>query len=149
MHTKRYPVGESAAIFRRDYLTFVGREILHKNCVSRREKFEFASEIFLPYVFKPLKSRGLIVTYKTIPGRQDPCVLTDTNSKMSESREGFSLAKYDYPQFCIASGTPSRQFFKPLKSKGHAVTYKTVPDRRIRCDFPSGFFRIFVRQEIP
>ena len=94
MHTKRYPVGKSAAIFRRDYLTFVGREILHKNCVSRRGKFEFASEISLPYVFKPLKSRGLIVTYKTIPGRQDPCVLSAGNSKLSESREGFSLANY-------------------------------------------------------
>ena len=117
MHTKRYPVDKSAAIFRRDYLTFVGREILHKNCVSRRGKFEFASEISLPYVFKPLKSRGLIVTYKTIPGRQDPCVLAAGNSKLSESREGFLLAKYDLSaRFCIASGNPSRQFYKPLKS---------------------------------
>jgi hypothetical protein len=123
---------------------------LHKRLCFRVAKiFEFVSEISLPYVFKPLKSRGLIVTYKTIPGRQDPCVLAAGNSKMSESREGFSLAKYDLSaRFCIASGNPSRQFFKPLKSKGHAVTYKTVPDRRIRCDFPSGFFLYFVRQEI-
>jgi hypothetical protein len=88
-----------------------GERFCIKDCVSRREKFEFASEISLPYVFKPLKSRGLIVTYKTIPGRQDPCVLAAGNSKMSESREGFSLAKYDCQQrFCIASGNPSRQF---------------------------------------
>ena len=95
MHTKRYPVGESAAIFRRDCFILSGERFCIKDCVSRREKFEFASEISLPYVFKPLKSRGLIVTYKTIPGRQDPCVLTAGNFKMSESREGFSLAKYD------------------------------------------------------
>jgi hypothetical protein len=30
--------------------------------------------------------------------------------------------------------------FKPLKSKGHTVAYKTVPGRRIRRDFPPGLF---------
>jgi hypothetical protein len=117
---------------------------------SRREKFEFASEISLPYVFKPLKPRGLIDTYKTIPGRQDPRVLTAGNFKMSESREGFSLAEYDLSaRFCISERKPFPPVFKPLKSKGHAVTYKTVPDRRIRCDFPSGFSRILCGKRFP
>jgi hypothetical protein len=68
---------------------------------------------------------------------------------MSESREGFSLAKYDVSAKVLYSERkPFPPVFKPLKSKGHTVTYKTVPGRRIRCDFPPGFFVYFVGQEI-